>query len=400
MDFNLPGEDDPRRVEIRKWFEANPKPTYAQMAEVGLTAPHWPEPWGRNADAEYQYIIDQEIERAGITHPFQVNPMSLNQLGQSMLKYGTEAQKARFLPPTLRCEEKWCMLFSEPSGGSDLANARTTARREGDFYIINGTKIWNSLAHVCELGLVVARTDTTVPKHMGLSQILIDMNAPGVTVRPIIDMTGEENEYNEVFLDNVKVPADRLLGQEGMGWRLAVEQLQTERAHMAKPGAVWGQGPTARELMDGLIKTGKIKDPLIREEAAKLYVEGEVLRLINYRMMTAKSGGKLVGLEGNIGKMLSSPHGQRMTDLAKRAQGPAGLVWSDDGLPLPAGKEFGWFDSWDYAFWFSPATTLGVGTQEILRNTVAERFLGLPRETDPTAKLPFNEARTASAKVA
>jgi alkylation response protein AidB-like acyl-CoA dehydrogenase len=166
--------------------------------------------------------------------------------------------------------------------------------------------------------------------------------------------------------------------------------LQTERQGMTMPGAVWGSGPTARELLDGLIKTGRIKDPLLRDEAAQLYIEGEILRLLTYRHLSNKINGKPAGFEGNIGKMLASPHGQRMSDLAKRSQGPAGMIQDKDVLPLPR-KDFGLFDNWDYAYWFSPAATLGVGTQEILKNSVAERMLGLPRDIDPTAGTPYNQ---------
>ena len=399
MDFNLPGEDDPRRVEIRAWFEANPKPSYRQIAERGLAAPNWPAPWGLSAGPELVLIVDQELERAGIAHPHLKNPIGTNQCGQSLLKWGTEAQRQRFLPPALACEEVWCMLFSEPSGGSDLGALRTTARREGDEYVINGQKIWNSLAHRAQVGVIVLRTDSTVPKHKGLSVLLIDMATPGITVRPIIDMTGEENEYNEVFLDDVRVPADRLLGSEGDGWRIVMEQLQTERQGMTMPGAVWGNGPTARELVDGLIQTGRIKDPVLRDEAAKLYIEGELLRLLTYRNMSNKINGKPAGFEGNLGKMIASPHGQRLSDLAKRSQGPAGMINDPDVLPLPD-REFGLFDNWDYAYWFAPAATLGVGTQEILKNTVAERILGLPRDLDPTAATPFNEINRQQPKVA
>ncbi|MEQ8500157.1 MAG: acyl-CoA dehydrogenase family protein, partial [Sneathiellaceae bacterium] len=162
---------------------------------------------------------------------------------------------------------------------------------------------------------------------------------------------------------------------------------------------VWGNGPTARELVDGLIRTGRIKDPVLRDEAAKLYIEGELLRLLTYRNMSNKINGKPAGFEGNLGKMIASPHGQRLSDLAKRSQGPAGMIDDPDVLPLPD-REFGLFDNWDYAYWFAPAATLGVGTQEILKNTVAERILGLPRDTDPTAATPFNEINRQQPKVA
>jgi len=388
MDFNLPAEDDPRRQEIRQWFEQHPNPTYKEIAERGLSAANWPAPWGMGADPELQYIIEEEFVRAGVATPHSINAIAVNQCGQSLLTHGTEDQRQRFLPPALSCQEIWCMLFSEPSGGSDIAAVRTTARREGDHYIINGQKIWTSAADYASIGVLVARTDSTVSKHSGLSQFIIDMKSPGVTVNPIYDMTGEKPEYNEVFLDNVKVPADRLLGHEGDGWALVMQQLQTERAGMTKPGAVWGYGPTARELIHGLIETGKIEDPLIRDEAARLYIEGELLRLLVYRGMSNRINGKPAGIEGNIGKMVASPHGQQLSDLAKRTQGVAGLVKNDDVLPLPK-KDYGLFSNWDYSFWFGPASTLGVGTQEILKNTVSEHILGLPRDIDPTSKIPF-----------
>ena len=148
MDFNFPGEDDPRRQEIRRWFEANPSPSYRKIAERGLSAANWPAPWGLAADAEMSLIGDEEFAHAGVRHPATLNGIAVNQCGQSLLTWGSEAQRQRFLPPALACEEKWCMLFSEPSGGADLGNARTTARREGDHYVVNGQKIWNSLAHV------------------------------------------------------------------------------------------------------------------------------------------------------------------------------------------------------------------------------------------------------------
>jgi 3-oxochol-4-en-24-oyl-CoA dehydrogenase len=397
MDFTFPGQDDERRLKVRRWFEAHPKATYAEMAKEGYVASNWPPPWGLGADAELQLIIDEEIARAGILHPLKVNAIGINQCGQSLLTHGTEAQRQRFLPPALACTERWCMLFSEPSGGSDLGGLRTTALREGDHYVVNGQKIWTSFAHLSHIGVLLARTDPSQPKHRGLSMFLVDMNSPGVVVRPIKDMTGEAPEYNEVFLTDVKVPADRLIGKEGDGWRIVIEQLQTERTKMAIPAAVWGNGPTARELVTGLIETGKIKDPLVRDEAARLFVEGEILRLLGLRNLSNRMNAKPAGIEGNVGKMLGSPHGQRLSDLAKRTQGVAGLVRNRDVLPLPD-KNYGWIDNWDYAYWFGPASTLGVGTQEILKNSIAERMLGLPRELDPTAALPFSQAARAGNK--
>ena len=397
MDFNLPDEHDPRRKDIREWFEANPNASYEQIADRGFSAPNWPAPWGLSADPELQFIIDEEFLRAGIVPPHDFNPIAVNQCGQSLLVHGTEQQRQTYLPPALACEHTWCMLFSEPSGGSDVAAIRTSAVRDGDDYIINGQKIWTSAADRAEIGILVARTDPSVPKHKGLSQFILDMDLPGITVNPIFDMTGETNEYNEVFFDNVRVPASCLLGREGEGWKLVVEQLQTERSAMTKPGAVWGFGPTARELVSGLIETGAIKDPLVRDDAARLYIEGELLRLLVFRGMSNRINGQPAGLEGNVGKMIASPHGQALSELAKRTQGASGMIKNDDVLPLPD-KPYGIFSNWDYAYWFAPAATLGVGTQEILKNTIAERVLGLPRDEDPTARIPFNEASKARLK--
>lgn len=399
MDFTLPSEDDPRRVEIRKWFEENPKPTGKQLADRGLAAPNWPEPWGLSADPEMSLIIEQEYDRAGVKRPAVSNPIAVNQCGQSLLAWGSEDLRNELLPKALSGEHKWCMLFSEPSGGSDLGSLRTAARREGDEYVINGQKTWNSAADRAQIGVVIARTDSSVPKHKGLTQFVVDMNTPGITVRPIIDMSGEDNEYNEVFFDEVRVPATRRLGEEGDGWRITMEQLMTERQSMTKPGAIWGAGPTARELVHGLIETGRVENPLIRDEAARLYIEGEMLRLIDFRHLSNKINGKPAGFEGNLGKMVASPHGQALSDVAKRAMAAQGMIEDGEDLPLPD-KDYGLFDSWEYAYWFGPAATLGVGTQEILKNTIAERVLGLPRDKDESATVPFDQTKKTTAAAA
>jgi alkylation response protein AidB-like acyl-CoA dehydrogenase len=393
MDFEFPAEDEPRRQEVRAWFAAHPRPTGRQIAEAGYAVPHWPRPWGLGADGELQLIVDEEMKRAQVTPPNLVNPVAVNNCAQSLLTHGTDAQRERFLVPALAGEELWCMLFSEPAGGSDLGALRTTARREGDHYVVNGQKIWTSLAHKSRIGVLVARTDPAAPKHAGLTQFLVDMDTPGITVRPIIDLSGHENEYNEVFLDNVIVPADRRLGQEGEGWAISMRQLQTERVALSKPGAIWGAGPSARELVAGLDAVGALADPLVRDQAARIYIEGEILRLLAYRSLSDRMNARPAGPEGAIRKMLAAPHGQRIVDLAKRAQGPVGMLQGRQPFPATEGRKRE-FDDWDYAFWFSPAVTLGVGTQEILKNVVGERMLGLPRELDPSAKTPWNQSQT------
>jgi alkylation response protein AidB-like acyl-CoA dehydrogenase len=395
MDFRLPAENDPRRAAVRRWLSEHPKPSGRQLAEAGYTVPHWPAPWGVAAEPELQFIIDEELGRAGVMPLNLINPVAINNCAQTLLTHGTDAQRERFLMPALACEEIWCMLFSEPAGGSDLAALRTTAKRDGDQYVVKGQKIWTSLAHKAQIGVLIARTDTAAPKHAGLSAFLMDMNSPGVTVRPIIDLSGHENEYNEVFLDEVRIPVDRLLGKEGEGWRIATSQLQTERVALSKPGAIWGAGPSARDLVNGLAASGHLSDPVVRDEAAKIFIEGELLRLLAYRALSDRMNARPAGPEGAIRKMLAAPHGQHIVEMAKKVQGPRGMIAGEQPFPSQVGSGKGMFADWDYAFWFSPAVTLGVGTQEILKNIVAERTLGLPRENDPTAKLPWTEVNRA-----
>jgi alkylation response protein AidB-like acyl-CoA dehydrogenase len=247
--------------------------------------------------------------------------------------------------------------------------------------------------------VLVARTDPQAPKHGGLTQFLVDMDAPGITIRPIIDLSGHANEYNEVFFDNVRIPADRMVGQEGEGWAISMRQLQTERVALSKPGAIWGAGPSARDLVAGLDCIGALADPMVRDEAAKIYIEGELLRLLAYRSLSDRMNAKHAGPEGAVRKMIAAPHGQRVLDLAKRAQGPGGMMEGRQPFAPTPGRK-GDYDDWDYAFWFSPAVTLGVGTQEILKNVVGERMLGLPREVDPTAKGPWSQTKTPAPKAA
>ncbi len=390
MDFDIPRHDDPRRLEVRAWLEAHPSPSGRDVAEAGYAASHWPRPWGLAADPELQLIIGEELDRANVPAAYHVNPVAVNNCAQSLLTHGTDALRERYLLRALAGEEIWCMLFSEPSAGSDLAALKTTARREGDHYVIKGHKTWTSLAEVAKVGVLVARTDPTAPKHQGLSQFIVDMDTPGITVTPIVDMSGLQ-EYNEVFLDDVRIPASQMLGNEGDGWFLATTQLQTERVALSKPGAVWGKGPSARELVRGLIETGAIADPLVRDEAARLYVEGEMLRLLALRAFSDGMHAKPAGPEGAARKMLAAPHGQRVLELAKRTQGAAGLVEGVQPFEASRPGAHTVFDDWDYSYWFSPGITLGVGTQEMLRNIVAERVLGLPRDGDPTAKKPWSQ---------
>ena len=333
MDFELPSENDPRRRAVRAWCEAHPTPTGMELAQAGYVVPHWPQPWGLQAEPELQLIIDDELQRAGIKRPN--NPVAINNCGISLVLHGTKEQQDRYLWPALSGEEMWCQLFSEPSSGSDLASLRTQAVLDGDHYVINGSKIWTSLAHKAAIGIMVARTNPAERKHKGLSTFIIDMHAPGVEVKPIDDMTGFPNEYNQCFFTDVRVPIGNRIGAEGDGWRISNSQLQTERVALAKPGAIWGSGPSARELVAGLHEAGALTDPLVRQQAAELYIEGEILRLLKYRNLSDRMQGRPLGPESAVQKALSAPHGQRVMAMALEWMGPRGLVATRRAIRKP-----------------------------------------------------------------
>ncbi len=209
VDTALPPDDDHRRTELRDWFAEHPAPTGRQLAERGLVAPHWPAPWGLGADPTHQLLVDEELRRAGVRRP--ENTIGIGWAGPTLLHAGTPGQKERYLFPLLAAEEIWCQLFSEPGAGSDLASLTTRADLDGDEWVVRGQKVWTSYAHVADYGILLARTEPDGPVHQGISYFICPMDAPGITVRPLVDMTGAHT-FNEVFLDEVRLPAANLVG--------------------------------------------------------------------------------------------------------------------------------------------------------------------------------------------
>src|SRR6478672_11031235 len=214
MDVDLPAEDDPRRVEVRAWFTAHPTPTPAELVDAGYVVPHWPAPYGLDAEPELQLIIEDEMRRAGASKP--VNPIGIGHCGPILVALASDEQKDRYLMPMLAAEELWCQLFSEPGAGSDLANLGTRAVRDGDTYVINGQKIWTSLAQYSQYGILIARTNPDAPKHKGISYFICPMDTPGIEIRPIIEMTGSHT-FNEVFFTDVRLPVANLVGEVNKG---------------------------------------------------------------------------------------------------------------------------------------------------------------------------------------
>jgi alkylation response protein AidB-like acyl-CoA dehydrogenase len=383
MDFELPSEDDPRRVAVRDWLAAHPNPTGRQLAQAGYVVPHWPAPWGLDADPIHQLVIDDELRRAKVARPS--NQIGIGWAGPTIVHAGTQAQKDRYLMPLLAAEEIWCQLFSEPGAGSDLADLGTRAVRDGDEFVVNGSKIWTSLAQLSQFGILVARTDPDAPKHQGISYFICPMDAPGIEIRPIVEMTGSAL-FNEVFFTDVRIPAENLVGELNRGWGLAKVTLGNERVSLSGGGALWGLGPSAEDLLALVREEGGVHDPHMRQRLAQLHIDAEVLRLIRLRTVSAAIMGAQPGPEASVRKVLADEHGQDIMAIAKDLAGTAGLVVDGGPLGTPV-------DAWHYGYLFSRALTIGGGTGEVQRNILAERVLGLPHDVDVTEGLSWAESR-------
>ena len=407
MDFQLPSDDDPRRLAVRAWLAEHPAPTGRELAEAGYVAPHWPAPWGLGADPIHQLIIDDELAKAKVRRP--TNPIGIGWAGPTILYAGTDEQKQRYLSPILSGEEFWCQLFSEPGSGSDLANLGTRAVRDGDEFVVNGQKIWTSGAQYSKYGILIARTDPDVPKHKGVSYFVCPMDAPGIEIRPIAEMTGGHT-FNEVFFTDVRIPAANLVGDLNDGWRLAKVTLGNERVSLSTGGVLWGNGPTALELIDSIRELGPITDPFMRQRIAEVYIEHTLLDLIRLRTLSATLKGQQPGPEASIRKILADEHGQHVMLLARDMVGASGMLTGGDGSEAfvpgtdtkglgpdkPDGglMHAGWYDG----FMFSQALTIGGGTGAVQRNIVAERVLGLPHDLNVTAGMSWSEAQRAGGR--
>lgn len=404
MDFQLPAEDDPRRLAVRAWLAEHPDPTGRELADAGYVAPHWPAPWGLGADPIHQLVIDDELTGARVHRP--VNPIGIGWAGPTILYGGTSEQQERYLGGILSGEEFWCQLFSEPGSGSDLANLATRAVRDGDEFVVNGQKLWTSGAQYAKYGILIARTDPDVPKHKGISYFVCPMDAPGIERRPITEMTGGHT-FNEVFFTDVRISAENLVGNLNDGWRLAKVTLGNERVSLSSGGVLWGNGPTALEMIDSIKDMGPVTDPMARQRIADVSIEHMLLDLIRLRTLTARLKGEQPGPEASIRKILGDEHGQHVMALARDMIGANAMLTGGDGSdPFVPGTDTrglgpekpdgglmhpGWYDG----FMFSQALTIGGGTGEVQRNIVAERVLGLPHDVDVVAGMSWAEAQSA-----
>ena len=378
MDLGLPGDDDPRRRRVRDWLAQHPHPSGRQLAEAGYVVPHWAAPYGLDADPVTQLVIDEELKTARVGRP--INPIGIGWAGPTLMYAGSEEQKERWLWPLLSGEEFWCQLFSEPGAGSDLASLTTRAERNGDHYVVNGQKVWTSYAHIARWGILLARTDPKATKHMGISYFVCPMDAPGIEIRPLIDMTGE-HAFNEVFFTDVRIPADHLVGPEHAGWELAKVTLGNERVSLSGEGALWGMGPTADDLVATIRTAGGAPDATTRDRLVDVFIEAQILRVLRLRTISAVLAGRAPGPEASVRKAIADAHGQHVMGVARdlagahamlAATGPVG-GWGLRGATMGDG-------TWSRGFLFAPALTVGGGTAEVQRNIVAEKVLGLPRD--------------------
>ena len=334
-----------------------------RIADAGFIMPTWPKPWGREADAVEQLVIEEEFRRAKVIRPgIMVGSWALPPL----MVYGTREQQERWIPPTLYGEITWCQLFSEPGAGSDLASLTTQATRVEGGWNVNGQKVWTSMAHAADWGILLARTDPDAPKHNGISCFMLDMkHSEGLDIRPLRELTGE-SMFNEVFFNDVFVPDDCLVGQEHDGWRAARTTLANERVFMGS-GLTLGRG--IEQILDGIAEREQGDDPVVLEEVGSLAATAHALACLGFRLtLAALAGADPSGSEASVRKLLGVLHDQHVQEVGLALLGVSGAVAEGDGA------------SWSRGFLFNRNLTIAGGTSEIQRNIIGERVLGLPRD--------------------
>jgi len=355
-------------------------------ADNGYAVISWPTPWGAGGTQTQQALFAHEEGARGFPAGHLV--ISLGMPVPIVLRYASDELKQKLVPPAIRGETIWAQLFSEPAAGSDLAGLRMRAKRDGDNWVLTGQKLWTTLAQFCDYGVVIARHDPSLRKHKGLTYFIVDLKAPGVTVRPIRQLTGEAH-FNEVFFDDVIVPDAYRLGEVGDGFKLAIETLMMERYTAAADET--GFGPTLAQFIElaanapGLTGGSALEDGAVRREIARTYTLQQGLSAIHARALSEMSAGRTPGPEGSIHKLASVRHRQSLSALALDLLGPDGLRQGPDGSPK-TDFHVSWLDA--------PTLRIAGGTDEILLNTIAEKILGLPQDYRPDKGVPFDEIPT------
>jgi alkylation response protein AidB-like acyl-CoA dehydrogenase len=397
MDLTLTPEQQSFRDEVRDWLDKNlprdwvarlrqssdvPRPEayeflrgwQRRMYEGGFVGLTWPKDYGGRGLTFMEEMIFHE-EMALHKAPPVLNILALGMAGPTILAYGTEAQKKRYPAKMLSCEEIWCQGYSEPNAGSDLAALQTRAVPDGEDYVVNGQKVWTSLAHVADWMMLLARTDPDVSKHKGITYFLLDMRSPGVTVKPLKQMTGDA-EFNEVYFDNVRIHESQILGGLNNGWAVGLTTLMYERLALG-----FGLQVRLRIALDGLIELARnsrkngvpaTRDPVLRQKLAQLWIDTEVFKYTGARAVTKLLKGELPGPEASTGKIMWVEGHQRLQELAMEIEGPYAQLSSGSAWAVADGL-------WQHTFLRSRANSIEGGTTEIQRNIIGERVLGLPK---------------------
>jgi len=384
LDKNLPEGFDPskrRNFDTSEDLLAAYKTFQKRLYEAGYTALHYPKEYGGQGKTM--------VEEAIVIQTISEKCMELRQIGvitfgmavPTIFTCGTEEQKQEYLPKIMDGTHLWCQGFSEPDAGSDVANVSTMAIKEGDHYVVNGQKVWTSMAHMADYCILLVRTDPETAKHRGLSYLLLDIKSPGVDVRPMKQMTGE-SEFTEVFMDNVNVPVENLVGKEGEGWMIAITTLMFERV-LGDVTMATAYEKTIKNLISmaqNVKRSGRpvIEDPLFRQKLAQHYIEIMVLKYHGLRNFGKTIKGGVPGPEGSIGKLLWSEPNQRITNNAIMMQGPLGQITEGSPWAIDEG-------AWQYGFLRSKGNTIEAGSSEIQRNIIGERVLGLPKDASRAA---------------
>jgi len=378
MDLSYTPEEEAFRAKVRQWLADNaPAPDQNRTLDTmrawqrklhdgGLLGAAWPKEYGGAGLSEMQQaILNEEMVRARAPQP--INQMAIWWVGPAIMKFGTEEQKQRFIPKILSCEEIWATGYSEPSAGSDMAAARTSAVRDGDDYVVNGQKVWTTLAHISDWYFVLVRTSTEGPKWAGLTLLLMDLKSPGVTIKPIRQIDGG-SEFNEVFMTDVRVPVKNRLGGEGQGWEVVSGALVNERSGIAG-------GIRADQVLEWVVSTarqqGKTDDPNVRQKVAELAIKASIMRCAGLRSLTDALQKRLNPHLSAAMKLMGTLLVQEFSETGVDLLGPYGALMNDSHAP---------FDGrWAKQYLGDRSMTIAGGTSEVQRNIVAQRVLGLPR---------------------
>src|SRR5712671_5679704 len=396
MDFKFSAEDEAFRSEFKSWLSANlPKAGKAEdgmdfmressaddwkrrlewhkkMHAGGWVGISWPKEYGgRGATLTQQIIYNEELSK--VNSPMLVNGIGIGLVGPTLIHWGTEEQKQRYVLKILSADELWCQGYSEPGAGSDVASLQTRAVEEGDYFIVNGQKVWTSDAHHADMCILLVRTDPDAPKHKGISYLLVDMHSPGITVRPLVQITGERG-FNEVFFEDVRVPKKNIVGEKNQGWQVAITTLMFERSGVGDPNMNTNQVLELARLAK-LIRhngTSAWDDTSVRQRIAQFAAEAAALKYTGYRQITRRLKGRPPGPEGSVMKLGSSELHLRMAKFAMELLGPYSQF--EHNAPFALGRGV-----WSYRMLGARAYTIAGGTSEIQHNIIGERVLGLPK---------------------